>query len=150
MPYVFWLAMSTRQMGANMNTTKGRAREARRFIAAMQKRMAQEFFYGHRVSLLVPGNKFLESDKPLAAAMGRKLILAWVQAISAMVKWSHKGKRAFVREWQSCLWEGEEVVNPVVDDNRSIMLPVWGVSKLSRKPKKSIDELVSEFGGAIY
>jgi hypothetical protein len=113
--------------------------------------MAQEMIYGHRVSLLVPGNRFLDADKPLAVAMGRKLILAWIQAISEMIPYSHKLKRAFVREWQSCLWEGEEVVNPVVD-NRSIMLPVWGTSKPRRQkgPKKSLDELVADFGATIW
>jgi hypothetical protein len=122
---------------------------AKHFIRAMQKRMAREIFCGHRVSLLVPGNKFLESDKPLAVAMGRKLILAWIQAISEMIRFSHKEKRAFVREWQSCLWEGEEVVNPI-KDNRTIFLPVWGVTKATSKPKKSLDELVADFGSTVY
>ena len=80
--------------------------EAKRFMRAASKEIAKRMFFGTRVSLLVPGNKFLDADKPLAVKMGRKLILAWIQAISTMVRFSHKEKRAFVREWQSCLWEG--------------------------------------------
>lgn len=127
-----------------------RMTEAKRFMRAASKEIAKRMFFGTRVSLLVPGNKFLDADKPLAVKMGRKLILAWIQAISTMVRFSHKEKRAFVREWQSCLWEGEEVVNPV-PDNRKIFLPVFGVSRSHpEKESKSLDELVSGYGETIF
>jgi hypothetical protein len=131
-------------------TNRQRRVEANQFIRAMNKNIAEKFFFGRRVSLLVPGNRFLDADKPLAVKMGRKLILAWINAISTMVRFSHKERRAFVREWQSCLWEGEEVVNPIVD-NRKIMLPVWGMTnaKPQKGPKRSMDELIADFGVTI-
>lgn len=123
---------------------------AKMFIRAAQKTIASKLFFGNRESILVSGCQFLYVDAPLAREMGRDLILAWIQAMSEMIPRSHKKKRAFVREWQSCMWEGEEIVNPIPEPPSLTMPPIYGVSKVKvAGPKKSIDELVADFGSTI-